>query len=556
MLILRKLLASSSHAIAGTLESLRDRLIELRDSEQLEMGWSSQLVESEEMETELLDEWLPPEGSGEADDEPADNRPEPKKLRDEISEIDSLAKAARAIGVDSKSRALLTALHVGFKEMVRMGAREKALIFTESRRTQDYLKEYLEQNGYAGQVLLFNGTNAGPEAKAIYEGWASKNQESGRATGSRAIDARLALVEHFRDSARIMIATEAAAEGVNLQFCSLVINYDLPWNPQRIEQRIGRCHRYGQQHDVIVVNFLNERNEADQRVFELLNEKFSLFNGLFGASDDVLGSLESGVDFEKRILAIYQQCRTSDEIETAFRQLQEELDEQIKGRIEQTRQALLEHFDEDVHARLRLRLEDAQAQLDRVGQRFWQVTEHILEGRARFDEAGLAFDLHEPPAEEIRPGRYHLISKTRSGEQGESPDYGYYLYRLSHPLGEHVIESAKGQPTPTAHLRFDITAHPGRIALVEALKGKSGWLTLARLTIESFETEEYLLFSGVDEDGRSLDNETCAKLFNVAAENLGPVELTGRCGTAPCRRTHPAPARHRQSLAGSQQPAF
>src|SRR5437870_12166892 len=63
-----------------------------------------------------------------------------------------------------------------------------------------------------------------------------------------------------------MIATEAAAEGINLQFCSLVINYDLPWNPQRIEQRIGRCNRYGQKHDVVVVNFLNKKNAGDQRV--------------------------------------------------------------------------------------------------------------------------------------------------------------------------------------------------------------------------------------------------------------------------------------------------
>jgi hypothetical protein len=525
VLILRKLLASSSQAIAGTLESLRDRLIDMRDSEQLELEWSGQLIESEEMETELLDEWLPPDENGEAEDKPADNRPEPKKLRDEIDEIDSLAKAARAIKVDAKSRALLTALDVGFGEMARMGAREKALIFTESRRTQDYLKDYLEQNGYAGQVLLFNGTNAGPEAKAIYDEWVSKNQDSGRATGARAIDARLALVEHFRDNARIMIATEAAAEGVNLQFCSLVINYDLPWNPQRIEQRIGRCHRYGQQHDVIVVNFLNERNEADQRVHELLTEKFNLFNGIFGASDDVLGQIESGVDFEKRILAIYQQCRTANEIDAAFRQLQEELEEQIQGRIEETRQTLLEHFDEDVHARLRLRLEDAQAQLDRVGKRFWQVTEHALQGCARFDEPRLAFDLLEPPRPDIRVGRYHLISKTRSGEQGATTDYGYYLYRLSHPLGEHVIETVKDRATPPSHLHFNVTAHPGRIALVEALKGKSGWLTLARLTIESFETEEYLLFSGIDDEGRSMDNETCAKLFNVAAESHDAVDL-------------------------------
>ncbi len=132
------------------------------------------------------------------------------------------------------------------------------------------------------------------------------------------MDVRAALIEHFRDEATILLATEAAAEGINLQFCSLVVNYDLPWNPQRIEQRIGRCHRYGQKHDVVVINFLNERNEADRRVLELLTEKFSLFNGVFGASDDVLGSIESAIDFEKRILGIYQECRTPEEIDNAF----------------------------------------------------------------------------------------------------------------------------------------------------------------------------------------------------------------------------------------------
>src|SRR5439155_8356061 len=142
-----------------------------------------------------------------------------------------------------------------------------------------------------------------------------------RGSGSQAVDMRTALIGHFRDEAMIMIATEAAAEGVNLQFCSLVVNYDLPWNPQRIEERIGRCHRYGQKHDVVVINFLNERNDADRRVLELLGDKFSLFNGVFGASDEVLGSIESGVDFEKRILAIYQECRTPEEIESAFQKL-------------------------------------------------------------------------------------------------------------------------------------------------------------------------------------------------------------------------------------------
>ncbi|MCV4632809.1 ATP-dependent helicase, partial [Escherichia coli] len=93
------------------------------------------------------------------------------------------------------------------------------------------------------------------------------------------------------------------------------------------EQRIGRCHRYGQRHDVVVINFLNERNAADRRVYELLEEKFTLFSGVFGASDEVLGTIESGVDFEKRVNEIYRQCRTPQEIEKAFLALRKELEE-------------------------------------------------------------------------------------------------------------------------------------------------------------------------------------------------------------------------------------
>jgi len=514
VLILHKLLASSSHAIAGTLETMKARLEALRDGVESDENFTENLVEHEEVEDELLDEILAEEEEGQEDDE--EPTVELQKLNEEIKELDRLANWARSIGIDTKTRTLLKALSTGFERMAQMGAARKALIFTESRRTQEYLKSFLQTNGYAGQVVVFNGTNGGPEAKTIYEQWLEKNADSGRVSGSRAVDIRTALIEHFRDNASIMIATEAAAEGVNLQFCSLVINYDLPWNPQRVEQRIGRCHRYGQKHDVVVINFLNERNEADRRVFELLRDKFSLFDGVFGASDDVLGSIESGVDFEKRILAIYQQCRSAEQIEAAFRKLQNELDEQIKTRMDDTRKVLFEHFDEEVHQRLRLQLQNAQAQLDRFGRRFWMLTRFMLEDRARFQEDELAFDLEKPPISEIRRGRYHLISKTRpdGAEKGDGNPYGYYLYRLSHPLGEHVIDRAKALKTPAASVTFEISNHPARIAVVENLCGRSGWLTLTRLVIESFEQEEYLLFSGFDDQGRAIDQETCDKLFN------------------------------------------
>src|SRR5690606_40078733 len=127
--------------------------------------------------------------------------------------------------------------------------------------------------------------------------------------------------------------------------------------------------------------------EADRRVLELLEQKFNLFSGVFGASDEVLGTIESGVDFEKRILAIYQACRTPAEIDAAFKALQAEMDEQIRSRLEDTRRALFEHCDKDVQERLRIRLADAQAQLDRVGRPFWSLTRHVLADQAQIGRA-------------------------------------------------------------------------------------------------------------------------------------------------------------------------
>lgn len=517
-LILRKLLASSSSAIAATLDILCQRLEKLCDARlDNDPDLAEQLVEGEEIEGDLLDEILTDDDTEEKVDSassPIDRR----RLLEEIQILQRLATCARRIGIDTKTKTLLKALEIGFEQMSSIGAARKALIFTESRRTQDYLREFLESNGYLGQVVLFNGSNSDHASTTIYAQWAERNSASGRASGSRAVDVRTALIEHFRDHATILLATEAAAEGVNLQFCSLVVNYDLPWNPQRIEQRIGRCHRYGQKHDVVVINFLNERNDADRRVLELLTEKFSLFSGVFGASDEVLGSIESGVDFEKRILAIYQKCRTPEAIDAAFHALQAEMDEQIRTRLDETRQALFEHFDDDVHQRLRLRLADAREQLDRVGKRFWFLTRYMLADRARFDDAALAFELDRSPRVDIPHGRYYLISKSKpntDAEIGDEPNC--FLYRLSHPLGEHVIDEAKIAETPASEIHFDVTNHPTHLSVVEALRGQRGYLTLTRLTVDSYEREEYLLFSGFADDCTALDQETMEKMFLCSA---------------------------------------
>ncbi len=519
-LLVRKVLASSPQAVAGTLEMMHKRLVRLRDETLERRDPMEKWLADEDIDEDLLDELLEDQedsdGQMEIDTYAESEEPQIdiERLNAEIDELGQYIRWARSIGIDTKTRSLLQALQVGFSRMEQMQAQRKAVIFTESKRTQVYLKDFLESNGYAGDVVTFNGSNSDPASISIYNTWRQSHSEDEWTTRSKAVNIRTALIEHFKNNASIMIATEAGAEGINLQFCSLVVNFDLPWNPQRIEQRIGRCHRYGQEHDVVVINFLNEKNEADRRVYELLDKKFSLFSGVFGASDEVLGTLESGVDFERKVLDICQQCRTREEISDAFAQLQKELDEKIQVRMQDTRKMLLEHFDEDVHSRLKGNLQGTRAYLDRITRMFWALSCYILAQYARFNHTELEFDLHTQPVPYVRPGLYKLISKEKNGSSSD----GKYLYRLGHPLGEYVTSCAKNYDLACGHVVFNITDHPTKISLVEKLKGRSGYLTLQKLRIESFEKEDYLLFSAHDESGNNLDQETCEKLFSCKAE--------------------------------------
>jgi adenine-specific DNA-methyltransferase len=502
-LVLRKLLASSTFAIAGALTTISNRLkVKLRKqvpSESLE----DELDQDYEALDETAEEW--------AEDEATELLTEADRqaLEQEIADLDAFASLAASIEQNAKGTALLKALGIAFAKAEEIGAAQKAIIFTESRRTQSYLLRLLADSPFRDGIVLFNGSNTDEGSKLIYRQWLEHHQGSDRVTGSRTADMRSALVDYFREQGRIMIATEAGAEGINLQFCSLVVNYDLPWNPQRIEQRIGRCHRYGQKHDVVVVNFLNRKNAADQRVFELLSEKFQLFEGVFGASDEVLGAIESGVDFEKRIAAIYQNCRKPDEIATAFNQLQLELSLEINESMTRTRQKLLENFDDEVREKLRVRDEDSKAYLNRYERLLMQLTRHELDGQAEFlGDASFRLAANPFPQQpaSIPLGLYEL--PRRSGEA--------HLYRLNHPLAEILVANAKNRDLPTAEIQFDYGQHDGKITRLEPLIGKIGWLALSLFSVEALDqAEDHLILSAVADDGQTLEEDVAQRLLTL-----------------------------------------
>jgi len=506
ILVMRKLLSSSTFAIAGALDALASKLQRrLKEDERLSQA-EKDLEEDFETYDELTEEL---EINDEVLYEPL-TQEEREIIQDEIEELHNFFTLAMKITQNAKGEALFQALKIGFKMTTELGGMEKAILFTESRRTQNYLLALLSENGYADDIVLFNGSNSDVKSREIYVEWKNRYEGTDRVTGSRTADTRSAIVDYFREKAKILIATEAAAEGINLQFCSLVVNYDLPWNPQRIEQRIGRCHRYGQKHDVVVVNFLNKKNAADQRVYELLSEKFQLFSGVFGASDEVLGNIESGVDFEKRIVDIYQTCRTLDEIQTSFDTLQAELSSEISENMRTTRQKLLGNFDTEVAEILNVYKEEVTASLNKYETLLWDTTRYTLGGQASFNESSLTFHLKNQPKRGIPIGLYTL---KRHDELG-------YHYRLQHPLAQWVLQKAAGERLKQKELVFNYSDSGRKISILEAFIGQSGTLTAQLLTITALESEDYVLTAAITDNGMKLDAEQSRRLFNLPAHTV------------------------------------
>lgn len=493
-IILRKLLASSSFAISGTLDSLINRLenmvqgvdceIHLDDYDSIDELYDESELTTDEIKINLINER--------------------KAISIELEKLRVYSKLAKSIKTNAKGENLLTALEKGFDETEKRGGKRKVVIFTESRRTQDYLFNLLSNNGYAGNIVFLNGSNSDENSKQIYQKWLERHKGEDKISGSRQADIKAAVVEEFKDRASILIGTEAAAEGINLQFCSLVVNYDLPWNPQRIEQRIGRCHRYGQKNDVVVVNFLNNKNEADKRVYELLDQKFKLFEGLFGSSDEVLGSIESGVDFEKRIADIYQNCKTAEQIKDAFDQIQEEYKERIDATITHARQTLLENFDEEVSNLLKACNADT---LKSVGQYEKWLYNFVLSECDNDIEIIDSTRLHYHGRDKYN-GIYNLKWK-------DSEERHEHFLRREHPFCQELITKCIERRLPFGHVSFDYSKSGRKISFLDVMKTKSGWIVLDKLANEGFEEEEHLLITGMCDDGATLEPDIIDRMMEL-----------------------------------------
>lgn len=514
-LVVRKILGSSTFAVAETLARIIDRLKE-KQRPDVETLVDYDVIEEDAEELEEGDEQAIPI--------------DPRQLADEIAELERYRALALAIGNNQKGSELVKALPKALAQIEAKGGRHKAVIFTESVRTQRYLADLLEASGYEDDIVLLNGQNNDAESKAIYQDWQARHQGTDAISRAKSADMKAAIVEAFRDKKSILIATESGAEGINLQFCSLIVNFDLPWNPQRVEQRIGRCHRYGQKIDVTVVNFLNLKNRAEQRVHELLSEKFHLFQGVFGASDEVLGVIERGVDIERRILEIVQTGRSETEIDDAFDTLQAELQAEIDEQVLDARKRLLENVDEQVVCQLKTR--DGE----------------IRQNLSEFEKALLLVAKAELPDASFHDNncrRFDWNGDTYTTEWPLADEQGWKFFRLIEgTLAPKVVEQAKARAfAALERLRFDLSAYPGMLADVERLRGQGGWLRVSKLRIAAPKVNrEHLVVSAFTDTGEEVHPDTVDRLMAV------PALASGIAGEPPAEELERIEAERRAAL--------
>lgn len=496
--VMFKLLGSSSFAIGKTLEALIKRLnIMLTTSNVVEdeiISWFEKEYENFDDETDETEE--------ESQDYTDITAIDKVNIQNEIDTLTQYLQLANSIENNEKGEKLIIALETGFNKLNQLGANQKALIFTESTRTQQYLFERLSKEKYKGKIVLFNGNNSDELSSSIYQKWIADKNNYGKLSNSKSVDIRNALVDAFKsDDYQIMVATEAAAEGINLQFCSMVVNYDLPWNPQRIEQRIGRCHRYGQLHDVVVVNFLNSENEVENRVYELLGQKYNLFQGVFGSSDHVLGSIENGVDFEKRMIEVYKKCRTKEEIDTYFKELEVEFKDAVDKRIKDVQSVLFENFEGSVINKLRITYSDTKTFLEKFEKWLWEITRYYLETLADFESDDYSFTFR-------KNGERYTMNKLRTDAKH---------YRIQSDVAQSLLNKAKSEKTDKSHLIFDLASSPIKYKELEQLRGSKGLLKISNLEVQSdIEQHDTLILTGLIDGAKVISEGNIRNLLNLS----------------------------------------
>lgn len=474
ILLLQKLLSSSIYAVKSTLTNMMNRI---KNGESFSLDF-------EEDEEEVLEITAAQNSAGHF-----------------VGDIEQCISFMDSVEKDSKLERLKKSIADIYEEFDNDPSRNKRiLIFTESKKTQEYL--YTELGKIYDKILLFNGENTGEQINEIYAKWSEKNNLDKKV--SKGIAVRRAIVDAFENDYEILIATDAAAEGLNLQFCSVMVNYDLPWNPQKIEQRIGRCHRYGQKNDVIVINMLNDSSNIDKRIYELLSSKLGIFEETFGSSDKILGNTNISENIEDAIRKIYKSCRSPEEIENGFKQLQETFKSEIEEAIRSSEMDLDSYFDEEVAKAFDFQYVEATRIVDEMADLFYCIIKSCLPN-AQFIDNELCF---------IYEGKKRTVL-SRYEDRAE-------FCSIASEFGKEVLSRVKSiDSNKPRKVTLDYSNSNHKIGFLDSVTNRKAKLVISKIIYESFEINEALVITGFFEDGTRIPEDVCHKILKLICVDTG-----------------------------------
>lgn len=400
--------------------------------------------------------------------------------QDETYEWRKIQTSAESISQDSKTKSLLIALKSGFALIKKFGAKKKAVIFTESVETQKMLTAILSEKY---KVCVYNGS-------ADYN-----------------------VIREFKESGEILLSTDNGAKGFNLEDAAFVIHYDLPYNTLKMEQRIDRCHRLGQENDVLSLAFIDKNNFADVRKLELVNKRVLMANGVFGVTDAVIGGFSDDLRaaFEKTA----ENIRTKEQIETDYRHTLKHNEKENKQLVSSAEDILFTTFSKELADKVSISPRFVTEKTEEINTALWNIVKWFFE-TYNASHNDCRFEIDD-------------VNQTVTATECEKPPFLFYNWTGSRSKPYYSLKSyGMAKDFKPHHGRITLTSVIGRGIIRELKCADSGTLIvdaqteaceIALYTVSLYannrSVKDHIVLCGITESGEPLTEEECRQLFDL-----------------------------------------
>lgn len=400
----------------------------------------------------------------------------------ELSELQAIVDACNNISTDTKVKELLQVLEKGFALMKKTGAKKKAVIFTESVETMKMLRPHLATKYKT--LLYYGGTD-------------------------------YSVLQQFLADGEVLISTDNGAKGFHLADASFVIHYDLLYNTLKMEQRIDRCHRLGQQNDVLSVAFINKSNFADVRKLELVSKRMLVSDGVFGVSDDVIGGFTD--DLAGAFPVLSERLRTKAQIETEHQQALASHAEENKQLVAAAEDVLFTTFTKELADKIKLSPRYIETQAREINNDLWALAKYFF---TKYNETHSdCFYVIDEAAQTITATNYESLpvlfyywNGSQNRKYQSQPVYGmakdckprHGRITLSSIIGRGILHEL--ECADSGKLRV---SKPG------AENAEIGLYTVSLASADHKRSKEIPVLVGRTESGEALDQAECLTLLSL-----------------------------------------